>query len=110
MAGKVGERTYEEVVRRAAVLDIRVWSDQTSFMKTINVQEAKTHLSRLMEQAAAGETLILGKHGKPMVKLTAYQPETEARRIGGLEGEIWIDSDFDAEDPRINALFSRHEG
>ena len=75
-------------------------------MKTINVQEAKTHLSRLMEQAAAGETIILGKHGKPMVKLTAYQPGMEERPIGGLEGDIWIDSDFDVEDPRINALFS----
>jgi prevent-host-death family protein len=75
-------------------------------MKTINVQEAKTQLSRLMEAAAAGETIILGKHGKPMVKLTAYQPEKERRRLGGLEGSIWIDPDFDAEDPRINALFS----
>jgi len=79
-------------------------------MKTINVQEAKTHLSRLMEQAAAGETIILGKHGKPMVKLTAYQPGMEERPIGGMEGDIWIDSDFDAEDPRINALFSSTEG
>jgi len=79
-------------------------------MKTINVQEAKTHLSRLMEQAAAGETIILGKHGKPMVKLTAYQPGMEERPMGGLEGDIWIDSDFDAEDPRINALFSGTEG
>lgn len=95
---------------RRAVLDFKVGPDQTSFMKTINVQEAKTHLSRLMEQAAAGETIILGKHGKPMVKLTAYEPEKEARRIGGLEGEIWIDSDFDAEDPRINELFSGPEG
>jgi prevent-host-death family protein len=79
-------------------------------MKTINVQEAKTHLSRLMERAASGETIILGKHGKPMVKLTAYEPGMEARRIGGLEGDIWIDSDFDAEDPRINALFLGSEG
>jgi len=78
-------------------------------MKTINVQEAKTHLSRLMEQAAAGETIILGKQVKPMVKLTAYQPGKEERPLGGLEGEIWIDPQFDAEDARINALFSGEE-
>lgn len=76
-------------------------------MKTINVQEAKTHLSRLMEAAAAGETIILGKHGRPMVKLTAYRPEREERPLGGLEGKIRIGRDFDAEDPRIEALFSR---
>jgi prevent-host-death family protein len=79
-------------------------------MKTINVQKAKTHLSRLMEEAAAGETIILGKQGKPMVKLTAYQPGKEERPLGGLEGDIWIDCDFDVEDPRINALFSGTEG
>jgi prevent-host-death family protein len=75
-------------------------------MKTINVQEAKTHLSRLMEEAAAGETIILGKHGRPMVKLTAYRPDQETRPLGGLEGKLWISKDFDDEDPRINAMFT----
>lgn len=74
-------------------------------MKTVNVQEAKTHLSRLIEIAAAGEDVILGKHGKPMARLTAYAPQTEERPLGGFESKIRIAADFDADDERINALF-----
>jgi len=65
-------------------------------MKTINVQDAKTHLSRLLEQAANGEDVILGKHGRPMARLTAYAPHREPRRLGGFEGKIKIAKDFDA--------------
>lgn len=74
-------------------------------MKVINVQEAKTHLSRLIDQAAAGEPVLLGKYGKPLAKLSAYAPEKEARKLGGLEGEIRIEPDFDGEDTRIRDLF-----
>ncbi len=74
-------------------------------MKVINVQEAKTHLSRLIDAAAAGESILLGKHGKPLAKLTAYAPETEERPLGGMEGKIRISPDFDDEDPRINRMF-----
>ncbi len=74
-------------------------------MKVINVQEAKTHLSRLMEQAAAGEVILLGKHGKPMVKLSAYAPDKEPRRLGGMEGAIRVADGFDDEDPVIGGLF-----
>ncbi len=74
-------------------------------MKVINVQEAKTHLSRLIDAAAAGESILLGKHGKPLAKLTAYAPETEERPLGGFEGKIRISPDFDDEDPRINRMF-----
>lgn len=74
-------------------------------MKVINVQEAKTHLSRLMEQVASGEDIVLGKHGKPMVRLSAYTPGTEARKLGGLEGRIRIAPDFDDEDPAVHAMF-----
>jgi prevent-host-death family protein len=74
-------------------------------MKVINVQEAKTHLSRLIEAAAGGEEIILGKHGKPMVRLSSFSSPNEPRRLGGREGEIKIPADFDDEDPRINTLF-----
>jgi prevent-host-death family protein len=81
--------------------------DQTRFeaMKILNVQEAKTHLSRLMEDAAAGEEILLAKHGKPMVRLSAYRPESEPRKLGGYEKEIRVAEDFDDEDPRVLALF-----
>ena len=74
-------------------------------MKVINVQEAKTHLSRLIEDAVGGETILLAKHGKPLVKLSAYTPEKEIRPLGGFEGRIHISEDFDAEDDRVKALF-----
>ena len=74
-------------------------------MKVINVQEAKTHLSRLIDQAAAGEEVILGKHGKPMVRLSSFTALTQPRRLGGRESDIKIAPDFDAEDSRINAMF-----
>ncbi|TVP75580.1 MAG: type II toxin-antitoxin system prevent-host-death family antitoxin [Puniceicoccaceae bacterium] len=74
-------------------------------MKVINVQEAKTHLSRLIDSAAAGEDIILGKHGKPMVRLSSFAASKEPRRLGGREGEIRLAADFDDEDEHINALF-----
>jgi prevent-host-death family protein len=82
--------------------------DQTKliFVKVINVQEAKTHLSRLLERVAAGEVIVLGKHGKPMAKLTAFKSASEARPLGGFEGKIQMAADFDDEDPRLSALFS----
>jgi len=75
-------------------------------MKVINVQEAKTHLSRLIEEAARGKDVILGKHGRPMARITAYEPRSEVRPLGGYEGRIEISADFDEEDSRINRLFS----
>lgn len=74
-------------------------------MKVINVQEAKTQLSRLMDAAAGGEEIILGKHGKPMVRLSSFTAPTQPRRLGGREKEIRIAEDFDQEDARINVMF-----
>ena len=74
-------------------------------MKMINVQAAKTHLSRLMETAATGTDILLSKHGKAMVRLTAYLPTSIPRRLGGLNKKIRIAKDFDAEDKRIQNLF-----
>ena len=71
----------------------------------VNVQQAKAHLSRLIERAAAGEEILLGKHGKPMARLSAHAPDKEERRVGGLEGRIRVAEDFDDEDPRIAAMF-----
>lgn len=74
-------------------------------MKVVNVQNAKTHLSRLIDEAAAGEEIVIGKHGKPLARLSAYAPREELRPLGGLEGKIRIASDFDDEDPRVERLF-----
>ena len=66
-------------------------------MQTINIHEAKTQLSRLVEMAAAGEPFIIAKAGKPMVKVTALDtPEPgEMRRMGFLAGQIAVPDDFD---------------
>lgn len=66
-------------------------------MRTINIHEAKTHLSRLVEQAAAGEPFIIAKAGKPIVKVVALSAPTDKapRRLGFLEGQIHTPDDFD---------------
>lgn len=64
-------------------------------MPTVNIHEAKTHLSRLIEQAAQGERVIIAKAGKPLVKLTALEAPAHPRRLGFLEGHITVPEDFD---------------
>lgn len=66
-------------------------------MLTINIHEAKTHLSRLIEQAAKGEPFIIAKAGRPLVKVMALgAPETgQAKRLGFLTGQITVPDDFD---------------
>lgn len=67
-------------------------------METINIHEAKTHLSRLVEEAAKGKPFIIAKAGKPMVKVVPLDdPEAVAkRRFGMLEGKIDVPDDFDS--------------
>jgi antitoxin (DNA-binding transcriptional repressor) of toxin-antitoxin stability system len=64
-------------------------------MRTVNIHEAKTHLSRLVELAAKGETFVIAKAGKPMVTVTAHRAEPSSpRRRGFLSGKISVPSDF----------------
>ncbi len=66
-------------------------------MNTVNIHQAKTHLSKLVEQAAKGEPFIIAKAGKPLVKVVpidAPEPQT-VRRIGFLKGQISVPDDFD---------------
>ncbi|MEO8299441.1 MAG: type II toxin-antitoxin system prevent-host-death family antitoxin [Burkholderiales bacterium] len=66
-------------------------------METVNIHEAKTHLSRLVERAAQGEPFVIAKAGKALVKVTALAvPEAGCmRRTGFLVGEINVPDDFD---------------
>ncbi len=74
-------------------------------MKTVNMHEAKTHLSRIVEEAAQGETILIAKAGKPIAKLSALDaPDAgERRRLGFLEGQIRIPDDFDRLDEDVIA-------
>ena len=66
-------------------------------MPTVNIHEAKTHLSRLVARAAKGEPFIIAKAGKPLVKVTALDtPEVrKVKRLGFMEGQTTIPDDFD---------------
>lgn len=76
-------------------------------MKIINIYEAKTNFSKLIEQVLAGEDVVIGKAGKPVAKVVKYADveEISKREPGGWEGKIWIADDFDDEDEEINAMF-----
>ena len=74
-------------------------------MKTVNIHEAKTHLSKLVEDAARGQPFVIARAGKPLVKVTMIEAEAP-RRLGFLAGQADIPDDFDdmASD-QIRALF-----
>ena len=78
-------------------------------MSTVNIHAAKTHLSRLVEEAAAGEEIIIAKAGKPLAKLVPLVPvEGKKRRLGLLAGRVTIPADFDA--PLPNQVLDAFEG
>jgi prevent-host-death family protein len=64
-------------------------------MRTVNIHEAKTHLSRLIEQAVRGEPFIIAKAGTPLVKVTALETPATSRRLGFLAGHFAVPDDFD---------------
>jgi prevent-host-death family protein len=67
---------------------------------TINIHEAKTHLSRLVDEVCKGKELILAKAGKPLVKLVPLEQSKPKRIPGFLKGKIKIAADFDAPLPQ----------
>jgi prevent-host-death family protein len=66
-------------------------------MKTVNIHQAKTQLSRLVEEASKGEPFVIAKSGKPMVKVTALDAPIgkEIKRLGFMAGQISVPDDFD---------------
>jgi prevent-host-death family protein len=66
-------------------------------IRTVNIHEAKTQLSRLVDEAAKGESFVIAKAGKPLVKVVPLDTPApdEARRIGFMAGEIEVPDDFD---------------
>ncbi len=69
------------------------------------MHEAKTHLSRIVERVASGESVIIGKAGKPMAVLSPYLGKPTRRRAGSLRGKIWIRDTFDDGEDRVADLF-----
>ena len=66
-------------------------------MQTVNIHEAKTQLSRLIEQAVKGDSFIIAKAGKPLVKVTRLDAPSagDVRRLGFMAGQIAVPDDFD---------------
>jgi prevent-host-death family protein len=63
-------------------------------MVTVNIHEAKTQLSKLVDRAAKGETFVIAKAGKPLVRVAAIEAPTAPRRLGFMTGEIVVPKDF----------------
>lgn len=62
----------------------------------VNISEAKTQLSRLVDRAAAGENIVIAKYGRPIAKLSRLEPTRRTIIFGLLEGQIQVPDDFDA--------------
>jgi prevent-host-death family protein len=75
-------------------------------MATVNIHEAKTQLSRLVDRAAKGEPFIIAKAGKPLVKVSALDAPATPQRLGFLSGEIAVPADFNRMgESEIEAMF-----
>lgn len=61
----------------------------------VNMHDAKTHLSRLVELAAAGDDVVIAKAGRPIARLVPYRAERTPRTPGALKGALWMAEDFD---------------
>jgi prevent-host-death family protein len=84
-------------------------STTTSPVQTVNIYEAKTQLSKLVDLAAAGQEIIIARAGKPIARLTSLKKEKRPIVFGLLEGEGWIADDFNAPLPDdLQAAFEGH--
>ncbi len=71
----------------------------------INIHEAKTHLSRLLQRVAGGEEITIAKAGVPIARIVPIELSAATRQLGIDRGLVWIADDFDAPSPEIEALF-----
>jgi prevent-host-death family protein len=69
-------------------------------VETVNVHDAKTHLSRLLERVERGEEVVIARAGRPVARLVPLRVRTEPRRLGALRGRIRMAPDWDS--PEIN--------
>jgi len=71
-------------------------AEEIRHLDTVNVHEAKTHLSRLLERVERGEEIVIARSGKPVARLVPVEPSLAGKRpIGLYKGQIWMSEDFD---------------
>ena len=75
--------------------------------ESVNIHQAKTHLSRLVERVEAGEEITLARAGRPVARLVPYRQRREPRRLGIWKGQVWMSPDFDAPVPEIVEAFEQ---
>jgi len=75
----------------------------------VNIYEAKTQLSKLVERAAAGEEIVIARGGRPMARLVPLQPPGAQRPVGAYRGTMWIAPDFDELPDEVAAAFGIRE-
>lgn len=73
----------------------------------VNIHQAKTHLSKLLERVAQGEEVVIAKAGKPVAKLIAIKPKTGCRPLGTAKGDFVVPDDFDDPLPEFEEEFYR---
>ncbi|MDR3683286.1 MAG: type II toxin-antitoxin system prevent-host-death family antitoxin [Geothrix sp.] len=73
--------------------------------KVVNIYEAKTQLSTLVDQAVGGEDVIIARNGRPQARLTTLVPAKGRIQYGLLKGKFTVPDDFDAPNPDLEALF-----
>ena len=77
-------------------------------MESVNIYDAKTRLSQLVDKAAAGEDVVVSRNGKPLVRITALAPHKRRIKFGVLRGKVKIAPDFDA--PLPDKVLAAFEG
>ena len=73
----------------------------------VNMHEAKSQLSRLGKAAWEGEEVVIARAGEPYLRLVPYREQKARRKLGGLEGQIWISPDFDKPDDELTDLIEQ---
>lgn len=71
----------------------------------VNIHEAKTHFSRLLQRVAAGEEITISRAGVPVARLVAIGPQSRTRPMGMDRGKVLVADDFEASDPDLERLF-----
>ena len=77
-------------------------------MEIVNVHEAKTHLSRLLQRVEQGEEIVIGRAGSPAARLVPYRPTRGPRQGGQWKGQVWMSEDFDDLPVELTAAFQGH--
>jgi len=71
----------------------------------VNIHDAKTHLSRLVERVEGGEEVVIARAGRPVARLVPVERRTKPRVLGSLRGRVWLAPDWDS--PEVNAEIAR---